>query len=435
MAVQSHAATTVNLKRGDRLGKYRLQKCLGKGGYSEVWKARDCVEGIWVALKVPNIGVDGQRDNKSLMREVHMLVQLRHRHLMPVKNADIIDGHAILATELSAGTLDDCSRPMSFRRITSIATQVLDGLSYAHQHRIVHCDVTPSNIFLFPNGRAALGDFSIGQQIKGRLATIDEYGTPGYVAPEQAYGHPTYRSDCFAVGLILYEFLTAVLPRWPFNWPFRGHNRLCERTSPGFVRFLRQALRVEPEKRFSSAENMLTAMRHVLPKNIKSGRDSAAVKKADWQQIRREEFIKRYRKALPALLKCVRCSEPVSENMVICPWCGTGRNRFDSRTRFSHVCYRCHRGVWPEWRFCPWCYGPGFKSPSPVRTVGVHYDGKCRYCGGKVMRFMKYCPWCRHKIHKAWRVKPFPEVCGRCGWSVDSSFWNYCPWCEYSLLG
>ncbi|MHC4468753.1 MAG: protein kinase domain-containing protein, partial [Planctomycetota bacterium] len=93
---------------------------------------------------------------------------------------------------------------------------MLDGLSYAHQKRIVHCDVTPGNIFLFPNGRAAIGDFGIGILIEGRMKTIDDYGTPGYVAPEQAFGKPTYRSDCFSVALILYEFLTGVLPRWPF---------------------------------------------------------------------------------------------------------------------------------------------------------------------------------------------------------------------------
>ncbi|MHC4741933.1 MAG: hypothetical protein ACYS8Z_08490, partial [Planctomycetota bacterium] len=60
----------VHLVRGRRLGKYRLAKCLGEGGSSEVWKARDSVEGIWVALKIPLIGVDGQRDNQALLREI-----------------------------------------------------------------------------------------------------------------------------------------------------------------------------------------------------------------------------------------------------------------------------------------------------------------------------------------------------------------------------
>jgi serine/threonine protein kinase len=101
------------------LGKYRLQKRLGKGGYCEVWKARDTVEGIWVALKIPIPDVAGERDNETVLREVRLVAQLKHPHIMPVKNADVIEHHAVLATELSTGTLEDCYRPMGVRRIIS----------------------------------------------------------------------------------------------------------------------------------------------------------------------------------------------------------------------------------------------------------------------------------------------------------------------------
>jgi serine/threonine-protein kinase len=179
---------------------------------------------------------------------------------MPVKTADIIDGHAVMVTELSVGTLADCSKPMSVRRIISIISQVLDGLRYAHRKKIVHCDVTPGNIFLFPNGRASLGDFGIGLQVKGRMQTVEDFGTPGYVAPEQAYGRPTYRSDCFAIGLIFYQYITGTLPQWPFRWPPRGYNHLREKTNLAFARFLKKALALDPEKRFANAEKMLTAL-------------------------------------------------------------------------------------------------------------------------------------------------------------------------------
>ena len=108
----------LDLRRGKRLGKYRLDNRLGEGGSCEVWKAKDCVEGMWVALKIPLKNVNGERDNQTLFHEVRMVTKLRHRHVMPVKNADIIDGHLVLATELSVRTLDDCSRPMSVRRIS-----------------------------------------------------------------------------------------------------------------------------------------------------------------------------------------------------------------------------------------------------------------------------------------------------------------------------
>jgi serine/threonine protein kinase len=92
-------SSSLDLKAGQRLGKYRLSQYLGEGGSCEVWKARDTVESIWVALKIPLADVHGKRDNQALLREIKLVAQLRHPHIMPVKNADIIGGQAILATE------------------------------------------------------------------------------------------------------------------------------------------------------------------------------------------------------------------------------------------------------------------------------------------------------------------------------------------------
>jgi serine/threonine-protein kinase len=425
--------TGLHLHSGCHLGKYRLKRCLGTGGICEVWEARDAIEGTWVALKIPLADINGCRDNEVLLREVRAVSRLRHPNILSVKNADIIDGHAVLATELSTGTLADCSKPMSVRRIISIIAQVLEGLAHAHHNRIVHCDVTPSNIFLFPDKRATLGDFGISLKLKGRRKTIDDYGTPGYVAPEQAYGRPTYRSDCFAVGLILYEYITGILPCWPFDWPLRGYERLREGTNLAFAKFVRKSLSVNPKQRFANAGKMLTAMLEAMPRTHKEVLKGAEKKENDWRKVRREVFVKRYGRVFPVIFRCLECDEPVAERMQICPWCGSKRNRFDTRSQFSHICPRCHKGVMPEWRFCPWCYGPGFVSQSTSSLLKVRYHTKCKYCGGKLMRFMCYCPWCHRKVRQSWDVRPFPELCGRCNWPIDSDFWNYCPWCEQNL--
>lgn len=425
----------LHLKCGKCLGKYRLKKNLGTGGFCEVWEARDRVEGIWVALKIPSADINGKRDNETLLREVRAVSKLRHPNIISVKNADIIEGYVILATELSTGTLADRSKPMSFRRITSIIFQVLEGLAYAHRNRIVHCDVTPGNIFLFPDKRAALGDFGISLKLKGRMKTVDEYGTPGYVAPEQAYGRPMYCSDCFSVGLILYEYITGILPRWPFNWPFRGYEQLREKTSSAFAGFIKKSLAVDHERRFANAGKMLAAMTRTLPQSWQKALKVIEKKESDWHKVRREAFIKRYGRIFPVMFRCVECNEPVAEPMQICPWCGSEKNRFDTRSQFSHICHRCHKGVLPEWRFCPWCYGPGFDSPASIRSPGVIYHALCKYCKGKIMRFMRYCTWCNRKVRQPWQIRPFPETCSRCGWAIDSDFWNYCPWCKQNLIG
>ena len=424
------------LVAGRQLGKYRLQGRLGIGGSCEVWRAKDTVEGIKVALKIPLVGLRGERDSDQLVREVRLVAKLRHPHIMPIKNADIIDGHAVLATELSVGVLEERSRPMSVQRILAIVLQVLDGLAYAHRHRVAHCDVTPNNIFLFPDGRVALGDFGISLKIKGRMVTVDDFGTPGYVAPEQAYGRPTYQSDCFAVALILYEYLTGVLPRWPFSWPPRGYRRLQQRTNLALQMFLKRALAIDPQRRFANADDMRMALIEAIPKRLHPtfSTQRRERRRLDWRKARRRAFVNRYERALGLAHHCVDCGEPIAESMALCPWCGSRRNDYDSTTRLEHVCPRCHKGVLPEWRFCPWCYGPGFASPASTQTRGVRYHSRCSHCRGGLMRFMRYCPWCRRKVRKPWQVRPFREVCGRCGWSLDSEFWTYCPWCEQCLV-
>jgi serine/threonine-protein kinase len=379
--------------------------------------------------------VRGERDRAQLVREVQLVAQLRHPTIMPVKHADFVEGHAILATELSVGTLADRSRPMSVRRILAIVLQVLEGLAYAHRQRIVHCDVTPANIFLFPDGRAALGDFGISVRFHRHMATLEDFGTPGYVAPEQAYGKPSYQSDCFAVALILYEYLTGTLPRWPFRWPTHGYERLRDRVSGAMVALLRRALSVDPQKRFADAGEMLVALRQVVPKGVRTHRGREVERqRIDWRTVRRAAFVRRYEKVLRSPFRCVACGEPIAESMSACPWCGSEENLFDTSTEFSHVCPRCRRGVLPEWRFCPWCYGAGFASPSQSRTPGIRYQGRCRHCRGQLMRFMRFCPWCRRKVRRPWQAHPFPETCGRCAWSVDSQFWTFCPWCRLCLV-
>lgn len=421
------------LRPGQCLGKYRLQRHLATGGFCDVWKARDTVEGISVALKLPLPDTTGRRSNDALLKEVRLLAQLRHPHIMPVKNADVINGQAILATELSTGTLDDRSKPMSTKRILAIMDQVLDGLAYAHRRKLVHCDVTPANIFLLPNDRATLGDFGISLQLKGRMVTVDEYGTPGYVAPEQAFGRPTCRSDCFSVALVLYEYITGYLPRWPFRWPFRGADRLRQRTSPALVKLIRRATSVDPAKRFAHAGEMLTALRSAGA-GLYGNASSRPRPPVDWREVRRQAFLTRYAKVLHCHFRCVDCHEPISESMLCCPFCGSERNRFDTQTAYSHYCPDCRKGVLTEWRFCPFCYGPGFASPTESRTTGVRYHDYCRHCQGRLIRFMQYCPWCHRKVRRPWRAKPFPDSCPHCRWSVDTKFWTHCPWCKASLV-
>ncbi|AQT68145.1 Serine/threonine-protein kinase StkP [Anaerohalosphaera lusitana] len=420
----------LSLLKGRQLGKYRLVRKLGQGGYCEVWKARDTIEGIDVALKIPQPDEAGKRDNETILREVRLVAQLRHPNIMPLKNADIIRDHAILATEISAKTLFDCPKPMAPRRLITIATQVLNGLACAHRKKIIHCDVTPGNIFLLDNGTAALGDFGISVLVKRKMVTTDDIGTPGYFAPEQAYGKPSYSSDCFSLALVIYEYLTGHLPAWPFHWPPKHFDRLKKRTSVRFTQFVKKSLAIEPANRFANATEMLNAMNQALPKSLAADTAPSLPQKHDWKQHRRAAFKKRYKNIFPALHRCVNCTEPVAEPMLVCPWCGTDKNRFENLTPLPYYCPRCHKGLAPSWKYCPYCYGPSFDLDPTEKSPPVHYHDKCTHCGRKTARFMKYCPACRRKIRKPWHAWPFPHTCPSCKSSVDKNFWTHCPWCK-----
>ena len=210
------------------------------------------------------------------------------------------------------------------------------------------------------------------------------------------------------------------------------------RTNLATAQFLRRALGVDSNRQFANAGQMLDALNEALPKAVKkrmSGQSAPTARPADWRQIRRETFARRYGKALSLGQRCCGCREPIDERMLFCPWCGSDRNHFDTSSKFDLICPDCRRGVLPEWKFCPWCYGPGFQVQSENGTPGVRYQGSCRYCKGKLMRFMSYCPWCHRKVRRPWQMSPFPEVCGRCHWSVDEGYWDFCPWCQQMLKG
>src|SRR5690606_36135308 len=132
----------------------------------------------------------------------------------------------VIAVPLGKGSLADRMRKrMSMETFLDYARQMLSAVAHAHRHRIVHCDVKPENFLLFPDGRLRLADFGIAK-IAQRTLRGSGSGTIGYIAPEQAMVRPSFRSDVFSLGLILWQMLTGELPEYPFTWPLPGLQRL-----------------------------------------------------------------------------------------------------------------------------------------------------------------------------------------------------------------
>jgi len=247
---------------GQRLGKYKIRRRLARGGFGDVYEAYDTIEGISVAMKIP-LGVSAQT-MADFRREIQITARLDHPNVLPIKNADIYDGILVVSYPLGERTLDErLTRRISLANSLGFAEQMLAGLAHAHENSIVHCDVKPDNLILFADGTLRLGDFGIA---KFGLRTIhgSNSGTLGYIAPEQAMGHPSPRSDVFSAGLVLIRMLTGTVPDWPFDWPPPGYERL-RRHAPSLVAFLRRALSVDARERYEDATEMLEVFTRIRP--------------------------------------------------------------------------------------------------------------------------------------------------------------------------
>ena len=144
------------------------------------------------------------------------------------------------------------------------------------------------------------------------------------------------------------------------------------------------------------------------------------------------EFQRHYKKVLDTRHQCRHCEGPVSESMQACPWCGFDNPARSSESSMPSSCPRCERGVKNDWDYCPWCYGPGFVEETTRKYPDKRYSARCsnKRCRGELMPFMRYCPWCRMKVRKPWKLPGSRHRCKACDWGIAREFWNYCAWCR-----
>lgn len=426
------------LRRGSKLGKYRLDKRLGKGAFATVWKARDSVEKRDVALKITHPELAVEHGRSALEHEARIATRLTHPNIVAVRNADWIQGYFVIATDLAVRNLAEYSAakrsgPLALQIIRDVAR----GLAYAHDMKVLHRDVKPENILIFADRHAALCDFGVSRFARGATKTYTEAGTLGYMAPEQAYGRPKFTSDVFSLGLIAYETLTNVLPTWPFEWPAEGYARFNERVPEPLRPVLRKAAAFEPSQRYPDGVALFEAMEKAYA-NLENGngRRRRVRRRSNGPSpsplaVEAELFRRRFGSGLNMRFRCHRCDGAIAESMQYCPWCGSSDNSFREVTPYPLVCPDCERGVRAEWTACPWCYrgrlaGNGRRPrPDPKAERCCTRKG----CDGQLQAFMRYCPVCKQKPKRAWSHVELGHRCPKCRWPVSKEYWRHCPWC------
>lgn len=418
--------------------KYRIERRIGSGRFADVYQAYDTLEGTRVALKIFTL----PRSDGALnifRHEARVAALLEHPNVLRLKSAEIIGHRYVLVTELGDRTLAEAmARPRSMRFALHVLHDVLQGLAHAHDSGIIHRDIKPENILVWRDGRVKITDFGVARFDKPATHTTAT-GTPSYRAPEQAYGRPQFASDVFSVALLFYEIVTRMLPGWPFRWPFERHETFAARVPAALVPVIRRAADFDLTRRYRDASKMLAAVRAAVP-DLARSHGAAAVRskrrRLTWREYRQREFELRYGRRLALDFRCHRCSGPVSEFMMACPWCGYRGNSFFGIGTFPDVCSACERGVHDDWRYCPWCYGAGFRSVSRVPSRDGRYGGRCpnpRCRETRLLPHMKHCPWCNARL-RPWRSRSFAEHCVTCDHAVAGEYWDHCAWCGKELV-
>ena len=254
------------LRSRQRLGKYRIERRLGMGAFAVVYQAMDTIQGIRVALKIPHATLVTPQVLSDFRNEIRTTSRLEHQNILSLRDASIINDRLVMVFKLGHETLDDrLRRRMSLDTALNFSKQILEGAAYAHRHRIVHCDIKPENVILFEGQHVRLADFGIAK-VSQRTLQGSGTGTVGYMAPEQAMGRPSLKSDVFSIGLIVYRMLSGQWPEWPYEWPFAGAQKLRRRVHPDFIAFMRKSISLRSRSRYRDADQMLSAFCRLQPR-------------------------------------------------------------------------------------------------------------------------------------------------------------------------
>jgi serine/threonine-protein kinase len=432
------------LKARQKLGKYRIVRRVADGGFASVYDAYDTIENLHVALKVPHTETLSAEQLADLYREVRLTARLRHPNILSIKNAEHIGKVFSIAYPLGVESLlDRLGRRLGHRHAMAFAEQLLSAVAFAHEHRVIHCDIKPENVVLLNDEQVALTDFGIAKVALRTMAMSSVAGTLGYMAPEHAMGRPSYRSDVFSLGLVLWRLFSGKLPEWPFTFPLDGADRLKRAYSPEFIAVLERALLLDHKKRFANAMSFQNAFLRVKRRALRS--DARAAPRSNgqapnWRSLREKEFRRRFRKHLQGNARCSTCHSVVTEAMSYCPWCSEKQSKYRGTSTYSSRCRNCGRGIKGDWKCCTWCRAP--LDPKSVRAYpDRRYVADCNQCGEhSLVQFSRYCPRCRHAVKREWTIehdgngsKHRRARCIHCGWGALEGFWDYCPWCKKPL--
>ncbi|HLI89997.1 MAG TPA: serine/threonine-protein kinase [Ktedonobacteraceae bacterium] len=205
---------------GQQLGNYRLVRLLGQGGFAEVYLGEHIYLETPAAIKVLHTRLT-EGDAEHFRNEARTIARLVHPHIVRVLDFGVQETTPYLVEDYAPnGTLRRLyprGSRLPLATIVSYVRQIADALQYAHDQRVIHRDVKPENMLLGRSHEVLLSDFGIAVMAQSSRYQSTEgmqemAGTVAYMAPEQIQSRATPRSDQYALGIVVYEWLTGERP-------------------------------------------------------------------------------------------------------------------------------------------------------------------------------------------------------------------------------
>ena len=265
---------------GKRLGGFELQEAMGRGSYGTVYRAVQVNLGRTVAVKV--LADQCRRDPqlvKEFLIEARRAGRLNHPNLVQVHDVCQIEDQYLLVMELMSSTATELLREdgvFTETQLLHILRDMTKALAYAESQRLVHRDVKPDNILVNDEGTFKLADLGIAAPIaENGVATQERtFGSPHYVAPEQARGGTIDgRADLYALGATawhlatgdtLYQGTSRQLIAHHCNTPLPDLRRLAPKLSPALVTLICNLLEKNPDRRPANALEANKRVEHML---------------------------------------------------------------------------------------------------------------------------------------------------------------------------